>query len=168
MYKYFIILLLLANCNNAIVNNREIKFNPDDLSRLKIDTITTFWKNDSLKESTRDFFAFDSNPFIGLTSPTKNIAITVFASKNDAVNSMTNRIKSCQAIVHVGVPNDSLDGNWWYIQGIPYDSFPYYDIFLNRWNTIIEVSANVPEYKETVIQTVIEIYRRIDNLSIKQ
>lgn len=76
---------------------------------------------------------------------------------------MEERINLVSSIISEGGSNGTFEDKWWYSKGI--NCY----IFLNKYNTIIEVEYNYYQtYEENeliLIETVSEIANRIDSLS---
>ena len=144
-------------------------FNSADLSKLSLDKIDSFWDDDSIKrvvDFTEDAI-FNTHPaYLGgiRYEGEKNvITVTVFNSQVTSIEAMELRRNNVAAIINEGKKHDLLNGKWWF------DDTPPYTIFLNKLNTIIELTYNYyPTYAENeivLIQIVTEIAQRIDYLS---
>lgn len=168
--KHLLILIILLNIlacqnNHSDEDQQEKFFDPKELSELSLENLVGFWENDSLV-----YFSnfFDNCPaFIGGTAlrsveKSKIIGVATFESQAKAVECMDGRINTVAILIKPGVTNEIFKGKWWYAEG------PNSCIFVNQWNTIIEVAFIPSDYeivKTLLIETAGEIANRIDALS---
>ena len=157
-------LLSFLSCQKNLNRYQEEKhFDPKELSNLSLDTIDTFWGIDSAVTISNYFNHYpEYTGGIELKGDHKGIAVAVFESQEKAIECMERRIKLVANVIIPGVPNEILQGKWWYPDGLNNV------VFANQWNTIIEVSYGGSEYEEVrilVMETAAEIIKRIDSLS---
>lgn len=143
-------------------------FNPDDLSKLDLDSVPDFWEN-SIFKIDDTFFPYiiypdENNKGVQYHSKNngidKNIGVSVFETQEKAIAGMKFRITDVSAVILEGTTKSNFQGEWWYNDGSA--------IFVNQWNTIIEVTISISEYKDVekeLIETAAEIAKRVDKLS---
>jgi hypothetical protein len=170
MKKLIMIFIIISfiSCDEDELQQKEI-FNTSELSKLSLNDIDNFWNNDNIKrvlDFTEDAI-FNTHPaYLGgiRYEGEKNvISVTVFNSQITSIEAMELRRNNAATIIKDGAKHDSISGKWWF------GDTPPYTIFLNKINTIIEVTYNYyPTYAENetvLIQIAIEIAQRIDSLS---
>jgi len=172
-FKNLFIIIAIAflsfiNCekDGSPLNEEDKLFDHQKLSLLSLENIGDFWQDDSIQ-----IISSNQNDFkehqgylksIKLSSTKKSIAVSVFQSQNIAIEAMETLQKETANII-TGKEHELISGKWWYIY---WSSF--YAIFINQWNTIIEVSYNHKsdeEVKDYIIKIALEIATRIDKLA---
>jgi hypothetical protein len=92
----------------------------------------------------------------------KEISISVFKTKEDAINAMELRINTVSCVISNGNP-DEFENKWWYTDCMEYA------IFESQYNTIVEIkfssNATFELVKGILFDIANEINDRIDNLS---
>lgn len=159
----FVFIIVLCNCDEND-SDKEKYFNPSNLSQLSLNNLASFWDNDTIKNISAYFdFSADYLDGVNLSSNKKGIAVNVFSTKEKAVEAMEERINLLSSIISEGGSNGTFEDKWWYSKGI--NCY----IFLNKYNTIIEVQYDkyqtYAENEPTIIETVLEISKRVDSLS---
>lgn len=167
---FLIAILSLLGCNrNDDTNQNDGKFfNPENLNQLDLANIDDYWTEGIKIDTSFNMEGhFENHPgFIdGIRLYSQNgkaIWVTVFKSKDDAINAMESRINTVVCVITSGNP-DELETQWWYS-----DCFDY-RIFVNQYNTIVEIdfASNAPFdlIKEILIDVAKEVIVRIDLLS---
>ena len=82
--------------------------------------------------------------------------------KETAINAFESRIQNVACVILPYEQAGNIQGKWWYSDCIPNI------VFVNRWNTIIEVFYYYTSYEEVeaiLYDTAKEIMHRVDNLS---
>lgn len=166
---FFLILLGLVSCNKNIepVSPTEKFFDPVNINNLALENLTTFWKGDNFetKLNTIDFTIYFLTRCEGylkgieLSNDKKGIGVYVFDTKSNAIEAMDNLIGISSAFYYEGEKQKIINEKWWYIKGDP-----YYSIFINRWNTIVNILHKDPSDEETIFGFIKEITKRIDFL----
>lgn len=75
---------------------------------------------------------------------------------------MEGRINTVACVILLGESNDLIKSKWWYTDCIPNG------IFVNQWNTIIELGYYHSDYSEIedfVIQSAAFLVNKVDSLS---
>jgi len=161
-------IIILLGCNEDNSKN-EYFFNPKELSKLELQNTNNFWGNDSIKRIL-DFSEdaiFNTHPeYLGGSSyqgKKGSISVTVFTSQKASIEAMEYRRNNVASIIYEGKEKDSISEKWWY--GQDFSNV----IFLNKFNTIIEIAYNhypsYPENKPVLILAANEIAEKIDELS---
>ncbi len=146
-------------------------FNPNDLSKLKLDSVPDFWENDNFKID-NTFWSYIVYPeennkgvmySIKIDGPKnyKWIGVSVFETQEKAITQMKYRVSESQIRVFEGSTNNPFPGEWWYANETS-------SIYVNQWNTIIEVVIGTKGYKDfekELMETAEEIAKRVDKLS---
>ncbi len=168
MKKLFllIIFLNLINCEKD-GSPKEIIFDSQKLPQLILQDVGSFWDDDSIKQISDYMGAYfvDHSGFldgVGYYGDKNIIVVSVFKSQADAIEAMELRRNNVAAIIDEGGKHELIKGKWWFARD------PYNAIFVNRLNTIIEAAYYYPSYEEIdniLIETAVEIARRIDSLS---
>jgi hypothetical protein len=170
MKNLFIFILLLPfftlfiNCEHE----EGIKlFPPEKLSELSLDNIDNFWANDTI-DNISDYVTenFHVNPghlaSIRYSSKKgKDLSVSVFKSQKIAIEAMEERRNNVACVIETGT-SDVIKGTWWFTDCIPNS------VFVNQWNTIIEVSYyhdNYEEIENILYSTANELANRVDKLS---
>ena len=161
-----IILISIISCQNENDNeNQEKFFNPVNLGKLDLANIDGFWNNDSNIDTSFNGgggVLFESHlgfiEGIGLYNEDKAVWISVFTTKDTAINAMESRINNVAAVIEKGT-SDEIKGTWWVLKNS--------SVFVNKCNTIIEVVVfgNKNEEDGILYSTANELARRVDNLS---
>jgi len=137
-------------------------FYPDDLSNLSLESIDSFWGNDSII-ALSNYFQNQTKYTGGINlrnNEFKRIGVAVFESQEVAIVAMEARIDNVAIRIREGLPNAIFPGKWWYSNGSA--------VFINQNNTIVEVSVYNSQYNEAeqlLTETAKEIAKRIDQLS---
>ncbi len=164
-----LILILIYACDKKDdSSDNEKYFDPQYLDTLNVRNIDEFW-DDTDTMINKSYFVdgnFYHHPgFITGTrysGSEKGIAVSVFASKDIAIEAMEIRINDVACLIETGNSNDIFKDEWWYSECIPNM------VFVNRWNTIIEVwygAGNYNEFENILINTIKEVIKRVDDLS---
>jgi hypothetical protein len=138
-------------------------FNPKDLSFLALENIVDFWEGDSLiyvTNSFDDYPGYQGGIAMRSDKKSKRIGVAVFESQENAIENMDIRVNTVSWVISPGVPDDVLQGKWWYSEGSI--------VFDNQYNTIIEVTCIPCAYEEVktlLTETAAVIANRIDSLS---
>lgn len=158
-----IIMICLLSCNKIEFNK---VFNINKIDQLNIGNYEKFWENekiDTLNHPSGVLFSILESFKGGITYKTipltKSISVSVFESDSTAVSAMEFRIKNVSGIIKEG-NSDIIKELWW--QSI--DS-PFPAIFVNKYNTIIELSLYEEFDEEIVYETANQIVLEIDQLS---
>jgi hypothetical protein len=169
MRKLFILIAFLSfiNCDKNPLSHKEKFFEPQKLPLLSLEKVNNFWQDDSIKHTSNYIdgsFNNHSNFLVGISyrGDIKGVGISVFKSQTDAIEAMKLRRNNVAAIIEPGNSSEIFKGKWWYTDNIPNA------VFVNQWNTITEVSyyhLNYEEVRTSLMETAIEIARRIDSLS---
>jgi len=165
--KKIIFLLILAipgSCKNDEQHDK--LFNPENFDQLDLANISGFWDvNSDIDTSFDNEEFFQINPDfidgIWLHNEDKSVKISVFTTRDIALIAMDARIKTMACAIKEGA-SDMIEGIWWYTDCMPSS------VFVNQWNTIIEVSyyhASYETVEDTLYTTANEIARRIDFFS---
>ena len=157
----FIILIGLFNCNKNPISPIEKKFNPKDLDNLSLENISIFWQDDSFEvwiDPIAHFTVYEGYlKGIELRSDKKCIGVFVFNGKKTAIEAMEEFRSLISAMTYVGEKHELIKEKWWYIKGNP-----YYAIYINEWNTIVEIIHNYPSNENIIVNTALEVTERID------
>ena len=144
-------------------------FNPDDLSKLKLDSVPDFWENSNFKidDTFWSYIVYPEENNKGVMysiridgTKSKIIGVSVFETQAKAIAGMKFRITDVAAVILEGTAKSSFSGEWWYSDGSAF--------FVNQWNTIIEVTILTSNYKDVekeLMETAAEIAKRVDRLS---
>jgi hypothetical protein len=169
MKKQIIFILLLTFFFTNCERDESIKyFPPEKISELSLNNIESFWENDTINnisDYVTENFNADSCHLVSLRYSSKAhkvIAVSVFKSRESAVNAMEKRRRNVACLFENGT-SDEIEGTWWFANCLPPG------VFVNKLNTIIEVSyynKEIEEVKNIVYPTANEIAERIDELSI--
>jgi hypothetical protein len=176
MDKLFLgIILLLFCCGKLPDAPSEKYFDPADLNRLELANLNTFWQGDSIgRYDDSDTFGYTgflqgieyrSVAETGNPGVSKTVSVKVFTTTDSAIQALRDAKTWSQATTVYGNPDGPIKGLWWYISPFPAPpATTYCAITVRKWNTIITV-AFYPANNETIINNVLEIARRIDELS---
>ena len=159
--KIFLLSVIIISCNDQ----NEPFFSSSDLHRLHLDKIDSFWQGDIVEPvsstgvlfTSRDDYIWDKA--FKNENNSKIIIVTVFDSQSNAIEAMEYRIDNVAISINEGESNNLISEEWWYTYGT---------VFVNRWNTIIEVyydHPNFDEIKDLLMETASLIALRIDLLS---
>ena len=169
MRKLLIVISFLSfiNCEKNPSSHNEKFFDPQKLPLLSLAEVNHFWQDDSIKYTSNfiDGIFNDYSGFLGGVrySGDKNIiGVSAFKSQANAIEAMDLRRNNVAAIILEGGKHELISGKWWFAKS------PSNAVFVNQWNTIIEVAYYYPAYEELeniLIETAAEIARRIDALS---
>ena len=167
--KKILILLVLTVLTGCEKHETEKYFNPDHLSQLDLADLPDFWDDPSgLDTSYYVTASFESDPAflecIWVSSEERGVAVSVFDSDSAAISAMELRRNLVACVILPGSPVE-MENPWWFSSCIPHM------VFINQWNTIIEVSFYAEDYKaveEILIDTGKEIAGRIDRKSEKR
>lgn len=171
MKKLLILLLLISvhNCSkdSTSINLGEKYFDPQKLSQLSLEDFDSFWQGEEINNISDYITAnFNTNfEFLGAirySSENKDIGVSVFKTRSDAVSAMEQRINQVACVIIPGDSDDLFTSNWWFTDCIPNG------IFVNHLNTIIELGyyhSDYGEIEDFMIQSAAEVARRVDYLS---
>ncbi len=167
---FFVFLILLLGCDkdNDTDSKCDKHFDSSNLIELDIANIDNFW-SEGIKIDTSFYMGANFENHSGFidgirlySGNGKAIWVSVFKTKEDAVNAMELRINDVACVINNGNPDD-FENQWWYSDCIDYF------IFVNQYNTIIEIdfSSNAPFdlIKGMLLDIAVEINERIDKLS---
>jgi hypothetical protein len=148
-------------------------FNTTYREDLDLSNIPIFWQDDTVRYDSRSGMYSDTGLLrhIGYTSGLetggtqgvhKGITLNVFKSAEFAVQALHASKARSQAITYYGEPKSPIKGLWWSVGDSINPSYTY--ICFQKLNTVLEVTY-IPNNNEIVINTILEIARRIDELS---
>lgn len=154
--------------NNDTDSEAEKYFDPENLNQLDLTNIDNYW-DEGIDIDTSFYMGanFENHPgFIeGIRFHSGNgkaIWVSVFKTKNDAINAMELRINDVACVINDG-NQDEFENQWWFADCI------IYMIFVNQYNTIVEIefssNATFDLIKVTLFDVAREINKRIDLLS---
>ena len=170
-----IIVLSLFACNKSdpvvTPKPKDKYFNPADISKLKLDSVPNFWENNNFKIN-NNYWQYIEYPeennkgvqySIRIDGPTNHMAIgiSVFETQEKAIAGMKFRINHVASVIIEGTTKSPFPGKWWH-------SKSQSAIFVNQWNTIVEVLIGAYYYKDfekELMETADEITKRVDKLS---
>jgi hypothetical protein len=164
--KRIIIILFSALLFCSCEKESNWYFDAANLSRLNLLDVEQFWQDDEQVDTSfsKAMLLGYSQGYIkgiALLGEAKSIKVSVFESKQLAVNAMESQIATVACIITEGT-TDQIDSKWWYTECIPNI------VFTNRWNTLIAVSygaGNFEEVEDILFSISNEIINRVDNLS---
>jgi len=168
LFILFIISILGCDKNNDADSNSTKYLNSINLDQLDLANIDNFW-SEALNIDTSFYMGanFENHPgFIeGIrlySGNGKAIWVSVFKTKEDAVEAMELRIKDVACLIKDGSP-DEFENQWWYSECLGLL------IFENQYNTIVEIdfssNATFDMIKSILLDIAEEINERIDKLS---
>jgi hypothetical protein len=160
-----LVLIFFPDCQKSPSNTFQVekKFNTGELSKLSLDSIDNFWKNESLVTYSNYFINYSG--YLGgvsLRCGEKRLGVAIFESQEKAILCMEGRINSVAIAIYSNIPNEILRCKWW--NAYAFGS----SVFANQWNTIIEVSLIPYKYDDVdtlLMTTAADIAKRIDQLS---
>ncbi|UCH15031.1 MAG: hypothetical protein JSV22_03465, partial [Bacteroidales bacterium] len=163
-----LVVFILLSCekkDDSIV--KEKYFDPQNIDSLALTSIDGFWDttDTNINISVSHLFAgYDSNLIAGrrYSGNEKGIVVSVFSTEEKAINAFELRIENVACVILTYEQAENIQGKWWYSECIPNI------VFVNRWNTIIEVFRYHVDYEEVenvLYDTAKEIMKRIDSLS---
>jgi hypothetical protein len=169
-----IIFLSLFACNKSdpATNPVQKYFNPDNLSKLILDSVPDFWENNNFKidDTFWNYIIYPEENNKGIMysiriDGPKNykwIGVSVFETHEKAITQMKYRISEIINMpVFEGSTKSPFPGEWWYANETS-------SIYVNQWNTIIEVvigSKGYKDFENELMETAAEIAKRVDRLS---
>ena len=137
-------------------------FNAEKLDELHIENLSGFFGSGDPVTYPGPFNSYSAYvDGLGYENDGRHIFVSVFESKDKALEAMERRISTVSCIIETGAGED-LEYPWWYGDGCGNA------IFKNQLNTIIEVSiaqGSFEERKELMVQTTKEIIDRMMDLS---
>ena len=168
LFLIFFISILGCNKDNDADSNSTKYFDPINLNQLDLGNIDNFW-SEGMNIDTSFYMGanFENHPGfiegIRLSSGNgKAIWVSVFMTKEDAVDAMELRINDVVCLINDGNP-DEFENQWWYSQCLGFM------IFENQYNTIVEIdfasNATFDMIKSILFDIAEEINERIDRLS---
>jgi hypothetical protein len=143
-------------------------FDPQKIDLLQLENIAGFWDDmdTCIKVSdSHGFFMVNDTGFIKghrYSGNEKGLVISVFDNKELAIAAMESRIQDVACIILPGGQKLNINEIWWYSDCIPNM------VFVNQWNTIIEVyyyHVSFEEVEDILYATAIEIMQKVDDLS---
>ncbi|MBA7588050.1 hypothetical protein ES708_30098 [subsurface metagenome] len=168
---FLILFVSILGCDkNSDADSKGIKyFDPENLYQLDLANIDNFW-SEGIDIDTSYYMGANFENHSGFiegirlfSGNGKAIWISVFKTKEDAINAMELRINDVACVINNGNP-DEFENQWWY------SDYMDYLIFENQYNTIVEIdfSSNAPVdlIKDSLLDFAEEINERIDNLSV--
>ena len=172
MKKLFFLMLFVSflGCNKKDdTDSKDVKyFDSEKLNQLNLADIDNFW-SEGIDIDTSYYMGANFENHSGFiegmrlySGNGKAIWISVFDTKEDAINAMELRINDVACIIYNGNP-DEFENQWWYS-----DCMDYF-IFVNQYNTIVEIdfssNATFDLVKGILFDVADEINERIDKLS---
>jgi hypothetical protein len=156
---------LITNCKDEVNSSKVTFFNPENLSKLKIEDMDKFWRGDSIFVD--DYLGYFFYEYDGYLNGVKNlnfsthkiISVYVFKSREIAIEAIEEYRQIITTSTDEGDPNLYFNERWWYVIG------SYNSIIVNKYNTFIQISNSVSENDDVVIETANEIISRIEKLS---
>ncbi len=137
-------------------------FNAARLDELHIENLSDFFGSGDPVTDSGPFNSYSAyGDGLGYENDGKHIFVSVFESKDKALEAMERRISTVSCIIETGT-GDDLEHPWWYSDCVAIF------IFKNQLNTIIEVriaQGSFEERKDLMVQTTKEIIDRIMDLS---
>ena len=143
---YFLILACFIGCEKDEQNEKY--FDPENLGLLDLANIDGFWDDDSNIYTSFNGGGqiFKLHPGflggIGLYNGDKTIVTSVFTTRDTAIIAMEFRINNVATPIDEGT-SDEIEGTWWFLN----DSWNS-AVFVNQWNTIIEIRISAPNNEE--------------------
>jgi len=167
---YLIVIVTLFGCDKNNNENPEVNyFDFKNMNQLNLLELENYW-TEGLKIDTSYYMGADFENHSGFLNGIrlyagngKAIGVSVFQTKDDAINAMESRISDVACLINSGDSTD-FESQWWFSDCMDYA------IYFNRHNTIVEVdfSSNAPT--EIVMSILLgvanEIKDRIDLVSI--
>ena len=121
------------------ISHNEKFFDRSKLPLLSLAEVNHFWQGDSIKHISH-FIDGNFNDYAGFldgikySGDKKKVAVSVFQSQAAAIEAMELRRDNVAAVIEPGSSSENLKGKWWFGNNV----LNY--VFVNQWNTIIEVS----------------------------
>lgn len=170
LFLIFFISLLGCDKDNETDVRSEKYFDSNNLDELNLANIDDFW-SDGIKIDTSFYMGANFENHSGFiegiklySGNGKAIWVSVFKTKEDAINAMELRINNVACVIYNGNP-DEFESQWWYSDCMDYI------IFVNQYNTIVEIdfssNATFDLIKGILLEIAEEICKRIDKLSDK-
>jgi hypothetical protein len=167
LYLFLIVSLFGCDKNND-KNPDEKLFDYKNVHQLDLSDIDNYWTG-GIKIDTSFYMGanFENHPgFIDgirlYSGNGKAIWISVFKTKDDAINAMELKINDVACVINIGDSNE-FETQWWFTDCIDYA------IFVNQYNTIVEIdfssNASFDAIKGILLDVAKEITERIDLLS---
>lgn len=168
LFLIFFIPLLGCDKDNDTDSKSEKYFDSNNLGELNLATIDNFW-SEGINIDTSFYMGANFENHSGFmdgirlySGNGKAIWVSVFKTKEDAVNAMELRTNNVACVINKGNPNE-FKNQWWYSDCMDYL------IFENQYNTIVEIdfssNATFDLVKGILFNTATEINKRIDKLS---
>ena len=164
--KKLIILLIVSVLTGCEREGTEKFFDPGDLLHLDLADLSGFWSDPAVLDTSWYITAsFESDPAyldgIRVSGNERGVAVSVFDSDSAAIRAMEMRRNLVACVILPGL-SDEMENTWWYSACIPHM------VFINQWNTIIEVSYYAENYEmveDLLLDTGKEVAERIDRKS---
>ena len=168
---FLIIIVSFLGCDKDDNSQGTKYFDAKYLNQLDLANIDNYW-TEGMNIDTSYYMGahFENHPGfiegIRLSSGNgKAIWISVFNTKEDAINAMKLRINDVACIINDG-NKDEFENQWWHSECIGYL------IAENQYNTIVEIdfssNATFDLVKGTLLDIAKEINERIDKLSVNE
>ena len=167
---FLTLLVLFLGCNkdNVIDSKGEKYFNSKNLHQLDIANIDNFWSKE-IDIDTSYYMGANFKNHSGFiegirlhSGNGKAIWISIFKTKEDAINAMELRINDVACIIKNG-DQDEFENKWWYSECVDYY------IFVNQYNTIVQIdfpsNATFDLIKDNLLDIAKDINNKIDKLS---
>ena len=173
MQKLLIIISFFSflNCDHDLSPlEKEKFFHENKLYLLNLGHIDNFWKGDTIT-SISDYTLLSNYPgfikHIRYHANKKVVAVSVFESKELAIDAMEERIPEVSMLIYPGDVHKKIKDKWWW--GI----YCYFQraVFINKWNTIVEATILDYDYADDdsirvlLEDTALELANRVDALS---
>ena len=164
-----IVIIALFGCDKNNDKNPEIEFfDFKNMSQLNLLDLDDYW-TEGLKIDTSYHMGANFENHSGFLNGIrlysgngKAVWVSVFQTKDDAINAMGSRISDVACVINAGDSTD-FESQWWYSECLDYA------MYFNRYNTIVEIdfSSNAPS--ELIISILLgvanDIKDRIDLVS---
>ena len=165
---FLTIFVSFIGCDKSNNTDSVKYFDSKNLNQLNLANIDNFW-SEGIDIDTSYYMGANFENHSGFiegirlySGNGKAIWISVFKTKEDAINAMELRINDVACVINNGNP-DEFENQWWYSDCMDYL------IFVNQYNTIVEIdfssNATFDLIKGILLDIAEEINERIDKLS---
>ncbi len=167
---YCVLVFILVSCEKKYGSlEREKYFDPHNIDSLALMDIDSFWDDSDGNITVSDYHVFsglvNDTGFIAgyrYSGNEKGIAISVYTTRDEAIEAFNYRKDIVACVILQGESKEIINEQWWYSDCIPKC------VFVNRWNTIIEVYyyyASYEEVKSILYAAANDIIQRVDKFS---